>query len=617
MKKILVLFFLLFTCCIFPQDYKFAWLTDVHIGGSPTAEADLTAAVEDINNEKDIKFVVVSGDIAEKGRTDELEKAKSILDKLNIKYYIIPGNHDTKWSETAGAKFSELWGDDKFAFEHNKTKIIGINSGITWRGGGGHLALNDLNWLKETLEQTGKEEEVILFVHHPLEADVDNWFMLTNILRDYNIKAVLVGHGHTNTLKNFNGIPGAMSRSNLSKGAAWGYTIAENKKDSLIFYEAGPDSISKVWGAINKSLEKNVPLIDSLQFINYDADVLWQTDLQTTLIAPLLYADGKFFASSKSGIVSCYDITGKLLWDYDAYGTLVSRPVYFNGALAVGTIEGDLAVLNAETGEAGQVLSVGEAITSQLIMIEYTGTKRLMQSTGAPMPAVVLGTASGKLMCFDINYLQPIWSNADAKGMIESQPVYTENKIIYGAWDGHLYCIDARTGLQIWKWTENNNFYFSPAACSPVDDGKSVYVSTPDKFVSRIDILLGKTQWRKNDFTSWESIGLSSDSLKLYVKGYMDNFSIVNAADGKLIKEISMHSGLDTAPEKPFDWDGNILSGSKEGIIRHFDKNYNYKPLLFLGTSRLLSLCHIEGNKFAASNMDGKIVVFKLKDEVK
>ncbi len=619
MKKILVLFLFLFSGVILPQDFKFAWLTDVHIGSSAEAETDLISAVNDINGKEDLKFVVVTGDIAEKGKSPELEKAKEILDKLTLEYHIIPGNHDTKWSPSAGQKFIELWKDDKFVFEHDNIVFVGINSGIIWRGGGAHVTPEDLSWLKETLKQAGTQKEIILLVHHPLDSNdnIDNWFMVTNLLKGYNIKAVLVGHGHVNKIMNFNGVPAAMSRSNLSKGGAWGYTIVENKKDSLIFHEAGPDSKNKVWGAIDKTAELNIPEIDSTQFINYNADMLWKEDLKTTVVAPLLYADGKIFSAALNGIVSCYDVTGKLLWDYDAYGTIVSRPAYFNGLLAVGTIEGDLAVLDAETGEAKQVLSLGEAITSQLIIIPYNGTKTLMQSSGPAMPSIVIGTASGKLLCYDLYYLQPIWGNDAAGGMIECKPLYTDNKIIYGSWDGHLYCMDSRTGLTIWKWTENNNFYYSPAACSPVDNGESVFVSTPDKYVSKIDLMLGKTQWRKNDFTCWESIGISSDSTKLYIKGFRDHFVIANASDGKIIKDLDVHGGLDTTPETPIDWKGNILSGSREGIVRLFDKNYNYSPLLFLGTSRLHSICHLEDNMFAASDMDGKIVVFKLKEGTK
>jgi outer membrane protein assembly factor BamB len=196
--------------------------------------------------------------------------------------------------------------------------------------------------------------------------------------------------------------------------------------------------------------------------------------------------------------------------------------------------------------------------------------------------------------------------------MIETHPLVTQDKIIFGSWDNYLYCLDKNTGSLIWKWTENKNFYYSPAACWPVSDGKNIFVSTPDKYVSAIDVALGTTTWRKNDFNAWESVGLSSDRKRIFVKSILDKFYIVSASDGKLIKEIKIGSSLDTMPNELFDWNGNIVFGSKDGKVYLIDKSYNVLPLFFMGTSRLHSIQHVNGNTFAASNMDGKILVFKI-----
>lgn len=231
--------FIRFYCIslIFAQDYKFAWLTDTHIG-SPTGTKNLKEVINSINRLNDLKFVIVTGDITEKGRNEELDSAKIILDMLNIPYFIIPGNHDTKWSESGCIKFNELWQDNKFLTEQNGIIHIGVNSGITWRGGGGHISQQDLNWLKDTLKSIGISKEILFFVHHPLMAETDNWFEVTNILRNYNIKAIFNGHGHSNTSGNFAGIPAFMSRSTLEKGRlSSGYSIVENRTDSLLITE--------------------------------------------------------------------------------------------------------------------------------------------------------------------------------------------------------------------------------------------------------------------------------------------------------------------------------------------------------------------------------------------
>jgi len=92
----------------------------------------------------------------------------------------------------------------------------------------------------------------------------------------------------------------------------------------------------------------------------------------------------------------------------------------------------------------------------------------------------------------------------------------------------------------------------------------------------------------------------------------LDKFYIASASDGKPIKEVKVGYSLDTMPNRIIDWEQNIVFGSKNGIVYLIDKSYNVHPLFFMGTSRIHSVKHITGNTFTASNMDGKIIVFKI-----
>lgn len=607
MKKFLTAIYLVlvFSTFTFAQNYQYAWLTDIHIG-SPGADKDLQSVVDDINNRPELKFVVLTGDIAEKGGNEELETTENILMNLNIPYHIIPGNHDTKWSESGCTKFAEVWGDDKFFFEQNGTAHIGLNSGVYWRGGGGHVSPEDINWLSEKLKSVKQNQQVIFYIHHPLDGDVDNWFKVINILRNYNVKAVLLGHGHANKFMNFVGIPAAMGRSTLSKNKSWGYNIVTDKKDSILFSEINKSGVPNFWGGIAKNIDTTVAEIDSLQFINYDVNLLWKKELNTSMSASLFPGNDKLFAVTKNGILHCYTFDGKELWKYDTRGVVFSRPVQNRDIVAVGTIEGDLLTINVNTGETLQLIGIGEPITSQLISYD-------LRNNGKLTAGVVVGTANGNLFCYDLYSLELIWENHSASGMIETLPIYLNDKVIFGSWDNYLYCLDANTGALNWKWTENKNFYYSPAACWPVSDGKNIYVSTPDKFISAVDLLQGTTVWHKNNFVSWESIGITNDGKNLLVKSFMDKFFIVDAKTGKLIKEINPDFGLDTMPNQPMEDNGNIFWGSKNGNVYLIDKNYKWKPLLFTGTSRVHSVYKLKKNLYAASNIDGGIYVFSLK----
>lgn len=599
--RVLVLFFV-FTFSLSGQSYKFAWFTDTHIG-SPDAEEDLLACVESVNKQKDIEVIFVTGDISEKGSDSELTRAKEILDLLNMPYFIIPGNHDTKWSESACTKFKELWGNDKFYFEKQGVVHIGVNSGIPWRGGGGHISPETLMWLDTVASKVTPTAKVLFFSHHPLDGDVDNWFRATNILRKLDTKILLYGHGHANRYSLQNGYPAVMSRSTLRKGKGWGFTIGEVTPDSVFFSEFRQDTLLSRWAAIGIGNKLVIPQVDSADFLNYGSIVKWKKNLNTETSASLISYENKLYHTSTDGVISCIDDKGTLLWKYETGGTIFSKPVIEDGILAVATYQGELMTIKAETGRVIQSIGTGERITSQLTVFETTFRDE-------DTKAVLFGTADGKIVAYDLYMLDLIWQNKIAGRMIETQPLVIKGRLIFGSWDNYLYCVDAQSGSLNWKWTENKNFYYSPAACFPAGDESAVYVSTPDKFVSKIDITLGKTVWRKKDFESWESVSLSKDGSRLFVKSVNNKFFIVNAKDGKKVKEFNPGFGLCTVPSVPLESGNSVFFGVKKGIVYEIQNGETARPLFFMGTSRVLNVVEVNKNLFAVTNMDGTIIAF-------
>ena len=133
---------------------RFAWLSDTHVGSDRGAD-DLRAAVADINAAKGLNFILVTGDVTEMGSFDELRLAKDILDGLRVRYYIIPGNHDTKWSESGATDFPRLWGSDRFVFAKGLVRFIGMHQGPVMKMGDGHWAPQDVRWLDKLLAEKG------------------------------------------------------------------------------------------------------------------------------------------------------------------------------------------------------------------------------------------------------------------------------------------------------------------------------------------------------------------------------------------------------------------------------------------------------------------------------
>src|SRR5690606_23035104 len=135
MKKWLALVLVVFHCQFsFAQEgvITFVHLTDTHIG-NPTSAEDLRRSVQDINANDAIQFVIISGDITEFGSDEEIALARQILDSLNIPWYIIPGNHDSNWSESGANTFKKVFGSETFSFMAGKYLFAGTHSGPNMR----------------------------------------------------------------------------------------------------------------------------------------------------------------------------------------------------------------------------------------------------------------------------------------------------------------------------------------------------------------------------------------------------------------------------------------------------------------------------------------------------
>ena len=193
-----------------------AHISDTHIAGwgkksygiAPMAE-NLHRCVNHINRlHPKPGVVLVTGDITNGGLLEEAERAKSILNKLQCPYYVIPGNHDHReilWSVFGGhACPSKAQGFINYVIEGYDIRLIGMDSTVPGSPGG-EICRTRAVWLDELLSEAN-EQPTIIFMHHPpvkcgvSETDIDGFIgadRLGNVIEKYsNIERVICGHIH-------------------------------------------------------------------------------------------------------------------------------------------------------------------------------------------------------------------------------------------------------------------------------------------------------------------------------------------------------------------------------------------------------------------------------------
>jgi len=614
--KILLLFLAL--NCFYPslaqdRNFRFIHISDTHIGSpNGSAEEDLRRTVRDINQMKDIAFVVLTGDITELGTNEELRLAKQILDSLNVPWYIIPGNHDTGWSETGGLGFKNFFGYDKFQFDYAGIRFIGCASGPYLRMSDGHIPRDAVNWLDSLLKKTPTTQPIIFLNHYPLDSGLDNWYEITDRLKKWNTILAICGHGHANRAMNFEGIPAVMGRSNLrGRAAIGGFNIVDVRKDSIIYSERRPEvetlpswtGVKLVYNSFDQSKTFPRPLYSvNEQYGNVKPQ--WVYASEANVISTPAVANDRIIFGNQNGVVVALAMKdGKKLWSFNTGGPVFSSPAVEGNRVVFGSADGTIYCLNTANGKLIWNLKTDAAVL------------------GSPLiknNIVYIGGSDHRLRAIYLSNGKEKWSFKGLAGPVVSTPVITGDKLIFGAWDRNLYAISTSIGQLLWKWSnESPIINYSPASCIPVIKDSTVFVVAPDRYISAIDLNTGSTLWRNNDAAVRESIGISEDGNIIYGKTMRDTIVAYRSARDKQSALWKMHVGFgyEHVPSMLIEKDEQLFFGTRNGVVYSIDP-IKQKTIWAhkIDNSMVNTVRVLDKKRVIASTMDGKVVLLHIND---
>ena len=600
--------------------FRFAQLTDIHLSPSnPNPTEDLLRSIAQINATDSIDFVLVTGDITEEGDRATMEKVKSCLDLLKVKYYVALGNHETKWSDSGCTAFGEIFGGERFDFEHKGFLFLGFNSGPLMRMAYGHVVPQDIRWMTERMNQynTGDPQQnkpVILVTHYPMiEGDVDNWYEVTDAVRPYNIRLFIGGHYHRNRDLRYDGIPGVLMRSNLcDKDGKPGYGIYEITKDSIRVYTQRIGEPKKQWAGFSLTesyYERNGKAEKYPDFsVNKEyAQVQEQWIVQTgagIYCSPAVEKD-KVFVGDDLGRLTAYALkNGKKLWSFQSGKRIVGTPAVSEGIVVFGSADCKIYGLDAQNGNLLWTVEAAEPVLGAVTIengIAYIG------ASDHTFRAVNIRTGEVK------------WAFAGVRGYIETKPLVTDNKVIFGAWDNTLYALNKADGKELWKWTGGlTRMHFSPAAVWPVAADGKVFITDPQRAMTAIDIETGNTVWRTFQSMVRETIGLSEDKERIYSKSMNDSIVCYSTKGNQPHKlwASNVGFGYEHAPSMQVEKNGVVFGSTKEGLIFALEAAtgevlWKHKT----GNSLISTVVPLDNNRvlFTATSGETGMLKFKIK----
>ncbi|HHW48151.1 MAG TPA: PQQ-binding-like beta-propeller repeat protein [Clostridiaceae bacterium] len=517
--------------------FEIAHLSDVHelIGHS-----NFLAIIDEINNNVNPAFTVVTGDITDHGTPEQYDQY--ILDKeyINGTVYTIPGNHDMRWWNSNGKNdWKEKIGDLYFSFNYGGVHFVMMDSTAA-------LELDEkfgkaqLEWLADDLSTIPKDMPVIIFAHHPFKIadNVTGKAELLEVVKDYNVVAFIAGHQHyygytiengvlweyityikDNNLQEFCSIKVTPNKLYIYKRKAsdhskvlWLTAPMLNKRkanltnavasvqpngnvDVSITVDKAPDGVSKVEARI----DNYGPWTTLTQNGN-----TWSGTINISNYSPAI-PYGKHFvgfvmtdnAGKQWKTYKEYEWSGgntSTKWVYQTGDLIQSTPTYYNGIVYVGSEDNKLYAINDSDGTLRWSYTTGDQIISKPAIYQE-----------AEKDLLIFGSHDKKLYALNADTGEFEWSFTTG-GSVISDPLVDNGTVYFGSGDKYIYALNAHDGTLKWKYLTEGLMRQRPV----VYNGK-LYAFVRDTYIwYAINIDDGSLFWRGNAGTD-ESLFVCGD----------------------------------------------------------------------------------------------------------
>jgi len=509
-------------------ELNFAFLTDVHVTPGGASDSLLRAAVAEINASA-ADFVLVGGDLCNMGSDAELRCVHDILEGLRKPCCVVPGNHETTWSESACTTFGRLFGNDgRLAFRAGGYLFVGFTAGPYMKMADGSVRREDLQWVEERMRTARPGERIVSFCHYPLTNDLTNRTAVTALLRRYGVRFDLCGHYHTLKLCNFDSIPGLMGRALVQRskkqGTSAGYSLVRVWGDSVAMYEKRLGEAPRLAFAIaqgNSAALAALPCDPQPAPLSYErTGAALAVEDEASIYTGVAVAGDTIFYGTSLGVLKAYDVKNRReVWRRQFGNAVYSTPLASDGVVVAGDAAGAVWGLDAATGRR-----LWRIAAETPVIGDGTIAGRWLY----------MGLGSGSMAKIDLHTGRIAWNYRFGDGQPQGRPAVAGGRVVFGAWDRQLHCLDEATGERLWTWTNGSpQRLYSPGHIVPRIAGGRVFIVAPDRYMTALDLATGREIWRVKQRKVRETTGMSADGSRVYAK----------TMDGELL-------AVETAPER-------------------------------------------------------------------
>ncbi|MCK4714874.1 MAG: PQQ-like beta-propeller repeat protein [Candidatus Aenigmarchaeota archaeon] len=259
--------------------------------------------------------------------------------------------------------------------------------------------------------------------------------------------------------------------------------------------------------------------------LDLEGNLKWRFSTESKVFCVPLVRDGRLYFGSSNGNLYCLDPrNGKQLWRFSTTGGIISTPIYREGVVFFGSLDKNIYAINADTGNLvwryatnGMIINSNKrdnsvyknimfypAWDNNIYAITFSGS--LVWRFGCkdiPYPGTIhegklyFGSRDGNLYCIDAETGREIW-RFHTEGYIAGDPVFYKDRLYIGSGDNNMYCLTTE-GKKLWSFATNGANLSSPAT-----DDKGVYFGSWDCNLYAVSHK-GRLLWKFHTSLSYQS----------------------------------------------------------------------------------------------------------------
>ena len=285
-----------------------------------------------------------------------------------------------------------------------------------------------------------------------------------------------------------------------------------------------------------------------------DGSLIWQTRVENVekgarkhFTVPLV-VDGKVYVGGANKQLYCLNAqSGEMIWETELTDWIRSRPAMTSEGLLVASVDGKLACVGLE----GSVKWSKQVSTHQFYADLVVANDKVLMSDSDLWLRCFNG--KGKLLwkrsllnAYENEQGERIFIDSLAGGTYyQSKPTAKDGKVYFGNPGGFLFCVDAETGEEIWKFEMGGAISVGAA----IYDGK-VYAGQQggERFFYCVDAESGELVWKQTLPGGWVWGSAAADDGMVYVPTVNGYAVCLDANDGDIKWMYPMAKSLPAEP---------------------------------------------------------------------